>query len=194
MEIGRSAPSCDATITNSPRLVWANGSSLMAIKRPTPPSERISASLFKDLTESAARLNSGSDELAKAIRPIDAALKKLNLGVTAWYTYIGSEEPDPEGNYSFSRIGYAKVGGKWGLAISSGSGNVYADVGNYDVWLFNDAPRSMRLESIDWVPDLLEQLVKESTKVAESLQKKAGLARELAEKISTLSAAAEAGR
>jgi len=150
--------------------------------------------LFKELADSAARLNSGSDELAKAIRPIEATLKKLNLGVSAWYIYSGSEEPDSDGNYSYRRIGYAKVGGKWGLALSSGLGNVYADVDSYDVWLFNDAPRSMRLESIDCIPDLLEQLVKESNKVAEDLQKKAGLARELAETISALSATAEAGR
>jgi hypothetical protein len=166
----------------------------MAIKRPAPPSERISASLFKDLADSAARLNSGSDDLAKAIRPIDAALKKLNLGVSAWYTYRGSEEPDSDGNYSYRRIGYAKMGGKWGLALSSGSGNVQAEADNYEVWLFNDAPRLMRLEAIDCIPDLLEQLVKESNKVAEDLQKKAGLARELAETILALSAAVEAGR
>lgn len=166
----------------------------MAIKRAVPPSERISASLFKELADSATRLNSGSDELAKAIRPIDASLKKLNLGVSAWYTYSGSEEPDSDGSYSYRRIGYAKVGGKWGLALSSVSGNVYADVENYDAWLFNDAPRSMRLEAIDCIPNLLEQLVKESNKVAEDLQKKAVLARELAEKISELSATAEVGR
>jgi hypothetical protein len=166
----------------------------MALKHPAPLSERISASLFKELADSAARLNAGSDELAKAIRPIDAALKKLNLGVSAWYVYSGSEEPDSDSNYSYRRIGYAKVGGKWGLALSLDSGNAYSDIDNYEAWLFNDAPRSMRLEAIDCIPDLLEQLVKESNKVAEDLQKKAGFARELAETISALSATAEAGR
>jgi hypothetical protein len=169
----------------------------MAIKRPVPPispSERISASLFKELADSAARLNSGSDELAKAIRPIDTALKKLNLGVSAWYTYRGSEEPDADGSYSYRRIGYAKVGGKWGLALSADSGNVYAETDHYEAWLFNDAPRLMRLEAIDCIPDLLEQLVKESNKVAEDLQKKAGHARELAETITALSATAEVRR
>jgi hypothetical protein len=166
----------------------------MAIKRAVPPSERISASLFKELADSAARLNSGSDELAKAIRPIDAALKKLNLGVSAWYIYHGSEGPDPDGNYYCRRLGYAKVGGKWGLALSTSSGNVHAEVDSYDEWLFNDAPRLMRLEALDAIPDLLEQLVKESNKVAENLKEKAKHARELAEMISALSATTEAQR
>jgi len=166
----------------------------MAIRRAVSPSERISASLFKDLADSAARLNSGSDELAKAIRPIDAALKKLNLGVSAWHLYRGSKDPNPNGDYYFRRIGYAKVDGKWGLALSTSAGNVHADVDSYDEWLFNDAPRLMRLEALDSIPDLLEQLVKEANKVAEDLQRKAEHARELADKISALSATTEVQR
>lgn len=164
----------------------------MVLKRHVPPSERISASLLHSLADSAARLNSRSDELGKAVRPIDAALKKLNLGVTAWYPYRGSNEPDPGGDYSCQRIGYAKVGGKWGLALSTSSGNVNAEVDYYEEWLFNDAPRSMRLEALDYVPELLEHLVMEANRVAEDLQRKAETARDLAETISKLSAAAEA--
>jgi hypothetical protein len=164
----------------------------MPIRRSIPPSERISASLFKELADSSARLNSGSDELAKAIGPIDAALKKLNLGVPAWYDYRGSQDPDPDGNYSYCSVGYAKVGGKWGLALSAGSGSAYDERDNSETWLFNDAPRSMRIEALDYIPDLLEQLVKASNEVAEDLQRKAKHAHDLAEKISTLSATAKA--
>lgn len=166
----------------------------MALRRRPPPSERISASLFKDLADSAARLNSSSDELGKAIRPIDAALKKLNLGVAAWYPYYGSENPDPDGSYYCRHIGYAKVSGKWGLALSTVSGNVNADVHAEEEWLFNDAPRSMRLEALDYIPDLLEHLVKEANKVAEDLQKKAETARQLADTISALTATTEVSR
>jgi hypothetical protein len=167
----------------------------MAIKRPAPPSERISPSLFKDLADSAARLNSNSDELGKAIRPIEAALKKLNLGIAAWYIYRGSDNPDPDGDYHCRRIGYAKIGGKWGLALSTESGNVnYGEGGNYDEWLFNDAPRLMRLEALDYIPELLAKLVEEANKIAEELQRKTETARELAETISTLSGTTEARR
>lgn len=166
----------------------------MALKRPAPPSERISPSLFKDLAASAARLNSNSDELGKAIRPIEAALKKLNLGIAAWYTYRGSDNPDSDGDYHCRRIGYAKVGGKWGLALSTESGNVNYEAGNYDEWLFNDAPRLMRLEALDYVPELLAKLVEETNKIAEELQKKTETARELADTISALSGTTEARR
>jgi hypothetical protein len=160
----------------------------MAIKPPVPPADRVSATLFNELADSAARLNAGSDEFGKAIRPIDAALKKLNLGVTAWHTYRGSQEPDSDGCYSCHRIGYHKVSGKWGLALSTLSGHIHADEDNCEEWLFNDAPRSMRLEALDYIPDLLEQLVKQANKVAEKLQKKTETARALANTISALSA------
>lgn len=166
----------------------------MALKPPAPPSARISPSLFKDLADSAARLNFSSDELGKAIRPIDAALKKLNLGVAAWYPYRGSEAPDNDGDYHCRRIGYAKIGGKWGLALSAQSGNVNAESDNYDEWLFNDAPRLMRLEALDYIPELLAKLVEEANKVAEELQRKAETARELADTISALSTTTEARR
>ncbi|HVF59439.1 MAG TPA: hypothetical protein VNJ70_06465 [Thermoanaerobaculia bacterium] len=153
----------------------------MATKSQVPPSDRISAS-FKELAASAARLNSVSDELASAIRPIDAALKKLNLGVAAWHSYAGSE--DSGGEFSNRRIGYARVGRKWGLALSTVSGNHNYGVEDEEEWLFNDAPRWMRIEAVDHLPDLLEILVKKASKTAENLQKKAERARELADSIS----------
>jgi hypothetical protein len=166
----------------------------MPVKRSVSPSERISESLFKELADSSARLNSSSDELSKAIRPIDASLKKLNLGIPAWYVYRGSDTPDTDGNYSYRCIGYDKVSGKWGLALSTNSGNAYDEDDNYEAWLFNDAPRSLRIEALDYIPDLLEQLVKESNKVAEDLQRKAKHAHDLAEKISALSTATDGNR
>ena len=46
---------------------------------PFPP-DRIS-SAFRELADAATRLNTASDALAEAVSPIDAALKKLNLGL-----------------------------------------------------------------------------------------------------------------
>lgn len=155
------------------------------------PQDRISAS-FKELAKSATLLNTASDELAKAIGPIDAALKKLNLGVTAWHPYAKGE--DENGNYWQRRIGYARVGRKWGLALSTVSGNEFAEFEDDEEWLFSDAPRWMRLEALDHIPDLLEILVKRANEVAGQLQKKSELASELAAMISVLSASTEARR
>ncbi len=160
----------------------------MATKPEVPLPDRISAS-FQELADSSARLNSASDELANAVRPIDAALKKLNLGVTAWYSYKGFNDPDREYYWS-RRIGYARVGRTWGLALSTVSGYYSSgDDEDKEEWLFNDAPRWMRVEAVDHIPDLLELLVKEANKITANLQKKAEKTRELASTVSTLSAA-----
>jgi uncharacterized protein YoxC len=156
----------------------------MATKPTAPLADRIATSM-KQLSESATRLNSASDELAKAIAPIDAALKKLNLGVTAWHAYASGSEAD--GSYWSHNIGYAKVSGKWGLAISYASGyTAYGPPDDDEEWLFNDAPRWMRTRAIDGIPDLLEKLVKQADKVAADLQEKSARARELAETISSV--------
>jgi hypothetical protein len=166
----------------------------MPTKVPASSSARISNS-FKELADSAARLNSASDELAKAILPIDAALKKLNLGVAAWYPYVDSEDRD-SGHYHRRFIGYAKVGRKWGLALSTVSGNFNwpEPVEEEEEWLFNDAPRWMRIEALDHIPNLLELLVEQANTFAENLRKKTEHARELADTISELSGAAQVRR
>jgi prefoldin subunit 5 len=159
-----------------------------------PPSspDRLSHTL-KQLSESAARLNSASDEFSKAIVPIEAALKKLNLGVTAWHAYY-SASPDESGNYWQRRIGYAKIDGKWGLALSTISGNVRYPDDDEEQWLFTDAPRSMRIEAIDHIPALLEELVNQANKIATDLQNKTETARELSLTIATLAKGAEGRR
>jgi len=164
----------------------------MAIKSTViSPSDRITQS-FKKLADSAAMLNLASDELGKAIEPIDAALKKLNLGVEEWYRYSGGSDPE-SGCYWSRGIGYARVGRKWGLALEVASGEDSGEE-NSETWLFNDAPRWMRIEALDHIPELLERLVKKANKVAEEILKKSEQARELAATISALSAATGAQR
>ena len=190
-----SAPPRDAAIMNSEpvlaltvALSGPGGHQQMATKPEVPLPDRISAS-FQELADSSARLNSASDELATAVRPIDAALKKLNLGVTAWHSYTGFDDPNESDYYWSRRIGYARVGRTWGLALSTVSGYYSNDEAeDKEEWLFNDAPRWMRVEAVDHIPDLLELLVKEANKVTANLQKKTEKARELAGTISALSA------
>jgi hypothetical protein len=164
----------------------------MATKASIPASDRLTQSL-QQLSDSAARLNAASEEFSKAVAPIEAALKKLNLGVTAWHRYDGSQDRD--GDYWERRIGYAKIGGKWGLALATISGSVnYPDVDEYEHWLFNDAPRWMRIEAIDHVPALLDELVRQADKTAADLRTKTETARELATTIAGLTADARVRR
>jgi hypothetical protein len=143
------------------------------------------AQSFRELAVSAAELNIASDELTRAIAPIDAALTKVNLGVEVWHEYAGGQESD--GDYWSRSIGYARVDGKWGLALSAASGNVQYETDS-QTWLFNNAPRSMRLEALEHVPALLDTLVKQVSQAASDLKKKTELAHELATTISAVAA------
>jgi hypothetical protein len=85
----------------------------MGTKAPqAPPAERVKTS-FKQLSAAAINLNSASDELSEAIAAWDAALTKLNLGLSAWVKLSGA---DNDGNRYWWDIGYTRVGNKWGVA------------------------------------------------------------------------------
>src|SRR4051794_10593863 len=85
-------------------------------------SERVQSS-YQKLTEAAATLNAASDELGTSIASLDAILKKLNLGLPAWVTITGDEDHN-SGYYWKREVGYAKIAGKWGIAISASSGSL----------------------------------------------------------------------
>jgi prefoldin subunit 5 len=151
---------------------------------------------FQRLTESAARLNTASDELSKAITPIEAVLKKLNLGVSKWYTFAGSgNHLDVDGYYWSSEIGYAKVNGKWCIALAERSGYVQNPEQESETeWAFNDAPRHLRIRAVQEIPKLLDALVDEADKVTSVLQDETARAREVAETLTQLATAYTARR
>lgn len=154
---------------------------------PTPPQD-LSQS-FQRLTESASRLNKASDELSRAIGPIEAVFKKLNLGIAKWHTFYGGT-PDQDGDYHQIDIGYAKIAGKWCIALAEESGNVQADpdYGSRTAWAFNDAPRQLRIRAVKEIPKLLEALVDEADKVTNELETETRRAQEVAETLTTLAA------
>ena len=142
-----------------------------------PPTERIQTS-YKQLSLAANNLNAASDELGKAISLLDAALKKLNLGISAWVQLSGNEN----GDYWWSRdLGYTKIGDKWGVALRKAKGN-YQDPDNDsdELWLFNEAPRWMRTEAVGKIPDLLEALLKVAENTTKKIREKTAQAYELA--------------
>ena len=145
--------------------------------------ERVSVT-FEKLAASAAELNAVSDEIAKPIHAIDAALQKLNLGVSAWVRVVGGDD-HPDGDFWWDRsIGYDKVDRRWGIAIRARSG--YSDRLEEDVWRFDAAPRSYRLEALDKLPELLEQLVDTASKTAKALKSKITVAEQVATTISQM--------
>jgi len=140
---------------------------------------------YQKLATVAANLNTASDQLGKIVAELEAALKSLNLGISSWVTFCEWGEL-PE--WYSSDVGYDKVDGKWGIAIRSCGGDVAnpQDDWTSDVWLFNDAPRALRLQAIDKIPDLLEKLVKDAVAFTDQINDKLKQSRELSTAISAV--------
>lgn len=141
--------------------------------------ERVSAD-FKKLAASAAVLNAVSDEIAAPISTIDAALRELNLGISAWVQVAGAEDPTTC-VYWHRSVGYDKVSSRaWGIAICYRIVDADQVVRQEDEWLFNEAPRKYRLEALDKLPQLLEKLTTVANNTAAALKKKVAATKQVA--------------
>jgi prefoldin subunit 5 len=144
-----------------------------------PPVERVQAT-YQQLSLAAKSLNNASDELGNAISVLDAALQKLNLGISAWAQLSGNENPDTSEWWSRS-IGYTKVGDKWGIALKDVRGNEnWPENDSEELWLFNEAPRWMRIEAVGKIPELLETLLKQAEETTKKIKERTKQAYELA--------------
>lgn len=120
----------------------------------------------------AATLNAATDELGQSVGKLDALLKKFNLGVPTWVHFVSDRFEDAFYNES---LGYAKVNGKWGIAISTSKGDFSNPA--YDreeEWLFNEAPRLLRINAVEKIPELLEALLENAADAAGKITEKAG--------------------
>jgi hypothetical protein len=145
------------------------------IIKPTVP-ERVQIA-FRKLSMVATDLNSASDELTKTIAELDAALKYLNLGVPAWVQISGNT--DENGNHWSRSIGYARIRNQWGIALATSRGNEGCDDSDDEEWLFDEAPRWMRIEGVGKIPELLEKLIQQATDTTEKIKKKTAEAKAL---------------
>jgi hypothetical protein len=134
---------------------------------------------FRALSSVSTSLNTASDELAKAVSVLAEALKKLNVGLTVWVTFRSRDVEEWE--YDDDQIGYGKVNGKWGITLRRNWGDIRNDNSGEDgPWLFNEAPREMRLASVDKIPELIEALSREASDTTKRIQEKTQEVRELA--------------
>jgi hypothetical protein len=129
------------------------------------------ATAFDELATAANNLNTVSDELSRSVGNLDNALKKLNLGVSTWVRLSRTE--DSHGTFALKELGYAKVGGRWGLALRTVAGHgLGSDLEEREEWLFNDAPRPLRVQAIDMIPELLERLVRDARNTTRVISRK----------------------
>jgi len=125
-----------------------------------------------------------SNDLATEIAPLDAALKTLSIGVPVWHAFHHSS--DEYGNYWERFVGYAKVGTKWGLACSVMQGHSSSGADENEEWLFNDAPRWLRLEAFDHIPELLERMVSTVDETTQCIESKIEVAKTYADLVAPL--------
>jgi hypothetical protein len=141
---------------------------------------------YQRLSSIASELNAATDNLGAAIAGLDEALKKLNLGIPSWYKYDSFDRPD--GYYTSTSIGYARVGSKWGIALKRESGHEQSDDSHSeDTWLFNDAPRHLRLEAADELPKMIDQLIRDAENAVETVNLKGSEVRFLADALTPAS-------
>lgn len=139
---------------------------------------------FQALSTVASSLNTASDELTKVVSKLDEALKKLNVGLTDWVNFANHGDPNDSSWYDVDQIGYCKVDGKWGISLRHIWGREDWDDHKEDgPWLFNDAPREMRLRSVDKIPELIESLSKKASETTKKIQEKTKEVGELARAI-----------
>lgn len=121
------------------RIQWGTKGELV-----TPPSSPIDK-----LRLLAPLLNEERSKLGVQVAGVNEALKKLGLGVFAWYALAVTKTHE-------RALGYAKVNGHWGLALRH---RPLDDKLPVKTWLFNDAPMYMRLESVGHFDSLLDTMV-----------------------------------
>ena len=135
---------------------------------------------FQALSSVAHSLNTASDELTRVVGVLDEALKKLNVGLTVWVIFEDRCQ-NVDMQYDCDQIGYCKVDGKWGISLRHIWGHEAFDDHDEDgPWLFNDAPRELRLRGIDKIPEVIEALAKEASNTTKRIQEKTKDVRELA--------------
>ena len=69
------------------------------------------------------------------------------------------------------QLGYAKIAGKWGLAIQTEEGG-YGIEPDYETFSFNDAPRQLRVKAIETIPDLLEKMILVANETSAKIEQK----------------------
>jgi hypothetical protein len=154
---------------------------------PEPSPEMRALGAFTQIADAAGVLNSVSDQLQQPVAIVEAALKRLNVGIETWIAFSRADDEDHD-HVWLDEIGYGKLGGKWGVAIRQGHGDSCGDWEYTGQWLFAEAPRALRLASIDKLPELLERLAAEAKKTADELNEKLAAATQIAKAIERLAA------
>jgi hypothetical protein len=134
---------------------------------------------FQELSTAAASLNKATDELTKTIDALDVALSRLNIGIPVWVSVVRWDDENNIGAYETEELGFAKIEGDWCIGIRRLVGHDHSPEPDEvrEIWMFNAAPRDLRLRAINELPTLLDELGNAAKKTAEAVNKKLAEAR-----------------
>jgi hypothetical protein len=142
---------------------------------------------LKALTTNSKTLNSLTDQLTEQVAQVESVVNVLNLGLRVSiivHSYSGDDEPWLSSDL---RLSYDKNDGKWGFEIEEYDEDHNTDRRhNYKSWKFKDAPRALRLEVVQRIPDLIKEMVKESEVAAKQVTEKLGDAKSIASSLQKL--------
>jgi len=127
---------------------------------------------FHELSAAAAFLNKATNELKQTIESLDKSIAALNIGLVVWIVVEHHIDPQVEGRYEAEQIGYAKVNGKWCIALRRVEADDFGPGEVREISAFNDAPRDLRLRAVEKLPNLIEELAKKAIETAETVNKK----------------------
>jgi hypothetical protein len=140
-------------------------------------------STLKKLASVSQSLNQASDLVTARISEVESALREYKLGVEAWVDIRRwhDEGQFTDGNWyrlgRTQRLAYGKKDGKWGLLTYI----VAEESDEYEEFAFlREAPRDLRLNAIDKLPELLEALVEKAVQTAQEATRKAEKAGQIA--------------
>ena len=131
---------------------------------------------FSSLEQLAKNLNDSSDEVNRALADAEAKLVSLNIGLEIWHSEeldrrgaTGSYRPNEVNEHVSDVLGFARVGGKWCLAVKSVTMATGFFEGDPDCPYTNEyldrAPeplmrqsRNLRIKALTVLPDFLKHM------------------------------------
>jgi hypothetical protein len=123
---------------------------------------------LKALTTASKTLNNLTDQLTDQVAQIESVINALNLGLRVSVivrSYSDDNQPWMSNNV---RLSYDKNDGRWGFEVEEFDDDERDPEhhANYRSWAFKDAPRSLRLEVVHKIPELIRAMVKEAEATA----------------------------
>jgi hypothetical protein len=144
---------------------------------------------LKALTSASKVLNSLTDQLTEQVAQIESVINTLNLGLRVSvdvHSYSSDDEPWASENL---RLSYDKIDGRWVFEVEQFDTDERDDperIFNYHSWPFKDSPRSLRLEVVHKIPELLKEMVKQAEAAAAKVTEKLEDAKSIASSVQKL--------